>query len=72
MLGLRPSPRKGRLAPLHFSSRACSTIEVAYFRNFFFLNYGVPQPKVVGMPIMFRKITFLYTWGHGIIDRDAI
>ena len=27
-----------------------------------FLNGGVLQPKIVGMPILFRKMTFLYTF----------
>ena len=44
-----------------------STIEVAHFRLKRFLNDGVPRPTTVGMPILFRIITFflyLGTWGY--------
>ena len=38
-------------------------------------EYGAKRikPKIVGKPIVFGKMTFLYTWlGHGIIHRDEI
>ena len=30
-----------------------------------FLNDGDPQPKIVGMPILFREMALLYTWAVG-------
>ena len=36
-----------------------------------FLNDGVPKPKVVGMSILFRKMTCFLNLGHGIIHRDV-
>ena len=35
------------------------TIEVARFRQKCFLNDGVPYPKIVGILILFRKMTFV-------------
>ena len=32
-----------------------------------FLNNGASQPKIVGMPIFFRKMMCLYTWATGFI-----
>ena len=31
-----------------------------------FLDHGVPEPKIVGMPILFSETTFLYTWAMGL------
>ena len=34
-----------------------------------FMNDGALQPKIVAMPILFRKMTFLYTWAVGLFIR---
>ena len=66
------TPNRTRL-----ESGACCLSNVFYGRgNRFplkrFLNDGVSQPEIVGMPISFRKMTLLFTRTMGIIHRDAI
>ena len=61
-----------------------STIEVAHFRQFSFWITGFLCHKTVGMPILFRKMSFLklgpweyssgsnLIFGHGSIHREAV
>ena len=46
------------------------TKNIAINKTFFF-NDGASQPKTVARPTLFREMTSLHTWDHGIRYRDG-
>ena len=64
-----------------FRKSACSSVKLQVWDAIYdrdstfplincFLDGGSPEPQIVGMAILFRKMELLYTWAE-IIYRDA-